>query len=366
MSARLMRVALDISSTRGHKTGIGVYTEQLLDALRSYTPHIETMALDDGAVVAQRTDARIRREQFILPRLAHDSRADLLHLTGFAAPLRSRVPVLLTVMDLIGVLFSKNFPPASRFYWSRYLPLTLRAARHIHTLSENTKRDVIRLTRVPPERITVIPPGIHTRFRALEDSSLVENLRDHLKLPGRYYLFVSTLEPRKGIDTLLEAYAGIAGQVSEQLVIVGKRGWYYQKLFDLVRTLNLEARVQFSDYLPEDDLPVVYNLATAFVFPSRYEGFGLPPLEAMACGTPVISSNAASLPEAIADAGILLAPNDIEGFARAMREVAENKALQNELRGKGLERAKFFSWERAAKEMAACYSSLKSSPGSRV
>lgn len=355
MSAPLIRVAFDVSSTRGQKTGIGVYTEQLRQALNAYAPRIKTLALDDGTGVAQRTDVRIRREQFILPRLAYSSHADLIHLTGFAAPLRSRVPVVLTVMDLIGVLFSENFPLASRFYWSRYLPFTLHAARHIVTLSENTKRDVIRLTRVPPERITVIPPGIHARFRALDVSSLGETVPRRLQLPGRYFLFVSTLEPRKGIDTVLAAYARIASQVSEQLLIVGKRGWYYQTIFDEVRRLNLEARVQFADYIADEDLPAVYHLATAFVFPSRYEGFGLTPLEAMACGTPVISSNAASLPEVVGDAGILLASNDVEGFARAMREVAENTGIQNELRAKGLERANFFSWERAAKEMAACY-----------
>lgn len=350
-----MRVAFDAASMHGQKTGIGVYTEQLMRALNEYAPQIETILLGDGATVNQRTDKRILREQITLPRLARAANADLVHLTGFAAPLRSRVPVILTVMDLIGVLFSQNFPPASRFYWSRYLPFTLRAPRAIVTLSENTKRDVIRLAKIPAEKITVIPPGIDARFRPIEDKAHLEITRVRLQLPTRFFLFVSTLEPRKGIDTLVNAYAKIVGDVSEQLVIVGKRGWYFEPLFLQVQKLHLEQRIHFLDYLADEDLPDVYNLATGFVFPSRYEGFGLTPLEAMACGTPVICSNAASLPEVVGEAGILIAPDNVNEFAQAMRELANNPSQQSALREQGLARAKLFSWQRAANQHANLY-----------
>lgn len=359
-----MRVAFDRSAVRGRKTGIGVYTEQLIRALNSYAPQIETILLDDGATVEQRTDKRILREQFTLPRLARNVGVHLLHLTGFAAPLRSRVPVILTVMDLIGVLFSQNFPPGSRFYWSRYLPYTLRSPRHIITLSENTKRDVMRLANIPGESITVIPPGVDARFRRIENAHPLSGARSRLKLPDRFFLFVSTLEPRKGIDTLLRAYAEIATTVpDEHLVVVGKRGWYNDALFGLVRELGLESRTHFPDYISDEDLPMVYNLATAFVFPSRYEGLGLTPLEAMASGTPVISSNASSLPEVVADAGILAAPNDVGAFARAMREVATDTALAQRLRHAGPERAKLFSWERAVRATAVCYTMVLDGQG---
>jgi len=349
-----LRVAFDVSSTRGRKTGIGVYTQQLLRALNEYAPQIETLALEDRATADQRTDARMFREQFTLPRLASKANADLVHLTGFAAPLRSRVPVILTVMDLIGVLFSRNFPPISRFYWSQYLPFTLRAPRHLITLSEHTKRDVVRLARIPPNTITVVPAACDARFRVISDLRELDAARLRLQLPPRFFLFISTLEPRKGIDTLLAAYERIAAHVDEHLVIVGKRGWYYRTLFARARAIGLE-RIRFADYVSDDDLPFVYNLATAFVFPSRYEGFGLTPLEAMACGAPVISSSAASLPEVIGDAGILIAPNDVTSFAYAMSSLAANRARREELRARGVERAKMFSWERAAKEMAECY-----------
>lgn len=349
-----LRVAFDTSSIRGRKTGIGIYTEQLLHALRAYAPQIETVELNDGAEVDQRTDKRIWREQFVLPRLAIKANVDLVHLTGFAAPLRSQVPVVLTVMDLIGILFSRHFPPASRFYWSRYLAFTLNSAKHLITLSEHTKRDILRLTRIPPQRITVIPPGLDARFYPITDSRALDETRARLKLPPRFFLFVSTLEPRKGVDTLLNAYARIAPYVDEHLVIVGKRGWYYQSLLAQARAIGAE-RIHFADYVSAQELPRLYALAAAFVFPSRYEGFGYTPLEAMACGTPVISSNAASLPEVIADAGILVAPNDVNGFAHAMQTLAKQSTLRAALRERGLQRAQKFTWERAASMTAELY-----------
>jgi glycosyltransferase involved in cell wall biosynthesis len=265
-------------------------------------------------------------------------------------------------MDLIGVLFSRNFPPASRFYWSRYLPSTLRAAKHVVTLSENTRNDVLKLAPIPSGRISVIPPGVGESFRIIEDAGRLRATAARLGLASRFFLFVSTLEPRKGIDTLLDAYAKIAGQVSEHLVIVGKRGWYYETLFARVKALNLETRVHFADYMSDDDLPVLYNLATAFVFPSRYEGFGLTPLEAMACGTPVVSSNAASLPEVIGQAGILLAPADTDGFARAMGDLSANEPARADLRERGLKRASTFSWERTAYAMQDLYARVLENP----
>lgn len=353
-----MRVAFDVSATRGRKTGIGVYTDSVIKALRQLDVPPEIVLLDDGAGVDQRTDQRMMREQLTLPQLARAAQADVLHLTGFAAPLRSTVPVVLTVMDLIGVLFAKNFPLASRLYWSRYLPFTLRATTHIITLSQHTKRDLVRLTRIPPYQISVIPPGLDARFKWIEQEAEAEAARARLQLPEKFFLFVSTLEPRKGIDTLLTAYGLVAHQVPEHLIIVGKRGWYYQTLFAQVARMGLRARVHFADYVADADLGALYSLATAFVFPSRYEGFGLTPLEAMACGAPVIASNVSSLPEVVGSAGILLAPNDAPGFARAMLGVAASEGERFRLRALGLERAQMFSWTRAAQALMQIYQAI--------
>jgi glycosyltransferase involved in cell wall biosynthesis len=348
-----VRIAFDASPMRGAKTGIGVYTENLIRALRRFAPDIEIIELDDGATAHQRTDRRMVREQIVLPRLARQSHADVLHLTGFAAPIRAPMPVILTVMDLIGVLFAANFPPVSRFYWSRYLPFTLRFPAQLITLSEHTRQDIVRLTKIPAARVRVIPPGRDERFRPLE------NPRVDFQLPEKFFLFVSTLEPRKGIDTLIAAFARAANAIAEDLVIVGKRGWDAEKFFAQVERTGLTARVRFLDYVADAQMPALYNLARALVFPSRYEGFGLPPLEAMASGTPVICSNAASLPEVVGDAGVLLAPDDVEGFAQAMVRVARDEAWRNELRERGLRQARKFSWEHAAREMIEMYAQTR-------
>lgn len=352
-----MRVAFDASSTRGQKTGIGVYTSALMEALARHAPQVETVALSDTAAVVQRTDRRIWREQFVLPKLAAQAHADILHLTGFAAPRRAHMPVVLTVMDLIGVLFPKRFPPAARFYWSRYLPWTLHAPARLITLSEHTKRDIVRLTRVPADKIHVIPPGVDSRFRVLDDAAALNAVRARLRLPAQFFLFVSTLEPRKGIDTLIEAYAQVQAQLAQDLVIVGKRGWYFAELEQRIQTAA-PGRIHLTDYVADDDLPFVYNLATAFVFPSRYEGFGLTPLEAMACGTPVISSDAASLPEVIGDAGMLVAPDAPAALARALCEVAADASRRAAMRNAGLARARQFTWERAALSTAELYQAV--------
>jgi glycosyltransferase involved in cell wall biosynthesis len=362
---QVIRVAFDPSSTRGAKTGIGVYTESLIGALRQFAPQVEIALLEDNATVNQRTDQRMRREQFALPGLAERCKADLIHLTGFASPMRSKVPVVLTVMDLIGALFPQSFPPASRFYWSRYLPFTLLGARHIITLSDHSKQDIIRLTRVAPQKVTVIPAAIDSRFQLIENTKILDAARFRLRLPESYFLFVSTIEPRKGIDTLLRAYERVAPHVREHLVIVGKRGWYYNTLYTQARGIGLD-RIHFVDYVSDQELPFVYNLATAFVFPSRYEGFGFTPLEAMACGVPVIASNSSSIPEVVADAGLLIPPNDVMGFAHAMISFASNPQQRELFREFGLQRAEAFSWQRAATATAATYARLVPTPQPKV
>lgn len=361
-----MRVAFDTSATRGRKTGIGIYTQGLVRALQTYTPGLQIVELNDGAGVEQRTPARILHEQLNIPRMVRAAQVDVVHLTGFAAPVRHSSPVILTVHDLIGVLFARNFPPAARFYWSRYLPFTLRSADKIIAVSENTKRDILRTEKIPPDRIQVISEAADERFQPISDQQSLQAVRQAFQLPHSFFLFVGTLEPRKGIDTIISAYAQASGEVAEDLVIVGKRGWSWNKFFQQVTALGLERRVRFLDYVPDDALPALYNLARAFVFPSRYEGFGLPVLQALACGTPVLSSNAASLPEVIGSAGIMVPPDDIEGFARELIRLSRDSGLCADLRARGLDRAKSFSWERIARATVQVYQSISGQPSSSV
>lgn len=350
-----MRVAIDGSSRQGRKTGIGVYTENLLGALRTAEPDIDIFELNDGADANQRTDRRIWREQFALPRLARQASADILHLPGFAAPARASCPVVLTVHDLIGVLFARDFPPVARFYWSRWLPFTLRFPNILIANSEHTRKDVINLVGVPPDRIRVVYPGRDERFRPIADREELAQVRAEMNLPEPFLLFVGTLEPRKGVDTLIRAFARLASEILDSLVIVGKRGWYWEQTLALVDRLGLGRRIRLLDYVPDGTLPLLYNLAHAFVFPSRYEGFGLPVLEAMACGIPVVSSNAASLPEIVGDAGLLFPPDNVDALSHAIVRIVGDAGLRASLRECGLRQARRFDWTVSAHETAQVY-----------
>lgn len=350
-----MRIALDVQSTLGRKTGIGLYTANLLTALRRVAPQHDYVELAWGRTQELRTDQRLRWQQMVVPNRARAAHADVLHVPGFDAPWWKPCPVILTVHDLIGMLFPHNLPPVARFYWSRWLPWSVRRADHIIADSEHTRRDIICLMHIPAERIIVIPLGVDASFRPLEDRSLLNALRKKYALPSDIILYLGTLEPRKGLDTLVAAYAALADRVPHALVIAGKRGWYTEPLFRQVRELGLEARVHFTDYIPDADMSGLLNLAQVFVFPSRYEGFGLPPLEAMACGTPVIASNASSLPEVVGDAGLQVPPDDVAALARAIQRLIADADLRARLRAAGLARAATFTWEETARRTVEVY-----------
>jgi len=354
-----MKIALDTQSTIGRKTGIGVYTARLLDALRRVGPQHEYCEIAWGRDPPMRLDRRLRWQQWELPRRARAVGAEVLHVPGFDAPWRKPCPVALTVHDLIGVLFPRNLPPVARFYWSRWLPHSIRWADRVIADSEHTRRDIVRLMGIPAERIVVIPLGVQPVFRPIHDATLLAALRQKYDLPPQIILYLGTLEPRKGLDTLVDAYAMLAGEGAHDLVIVGKRGWYSEGLFRQVTQLGLERRVHFTDYVPDEDVPGLLNLAEVFVFPSRYEGFGLPPLEAMACGTPVISSNAASLPEAVGEAGLLVPPDDAAALAGALHQILADGVLRDRLRDAGLRQAARFTWEATARRTLQVYQEMR-------
>ena len=352
-----MRLAIDTQSTLGHKTGIGQYTAHLLAALRRIAPEHEYVELNWGGDVVMRLDRRLRWQQWDVPRRAKRMRADVLHVPGFDAPLWRPCPTVLTVHDLIGMIFPANLPPASRFYWSKWLPFAARFAHRIIADSDATRRDILRLLRVPPERVTVIQLGVDPRFQP-QAQPAIEACRARHTLPARFILYLGTLEPRKGIDTLIDAFASLAHAHPHDLVLAGKRGWYWEPLFDRMRKLGLADRVHVIDYVADDDLPSLYSAAAVFAFPSRYEGFGLPVLEAMACSAPVVCSNASSLPEVIGDAAISIRPDDTDGLARALESVLGDDRLRNDLREKGLQQAQRFTWEKTAQATLAVYRAL--------
>lgn len=349
-----LRLALDLQAARSQRTGIGSYAVELAQALRQYED-VTVLPVDWGHDPVMNVLRRLQWQQWELPRRAKASGADLLHVTGFDAPWWQPLPTVVTVHDLIGKLFPQNLPLIARMYWQFWLPWSVRWASQIIADSACTQHDIMRLLGVPAARITVVPLGVDRGFVPQSDAAIAE-VRDRLGLPERMVLYVGTLEPRKGIDTLLDAWSTLAARFPDaRLVLGGKRGWYVERLQAQTERLGLTQRVQWLDYVAAEDLPALYSAAEVFVFPSRYEGFGLPPLEAMACGTPVVSSDAAALPEVVGEAGLLVPPDAPDALARMIALVLGQPALQRELRQRGVQQANPFTWERTAALTRAVY-----------
>jgi glycosyltransferase involved in cell wall biosynthesis len=245
-------------------------------------------------------------------------------------------------------------------YLNFFLPQVLKKATKIVTISENSKRDLLSFFPLPPAKVEVIYLAADPSFHPVDDQRLLEKVREKYGIRGPFILNVNVLEPRKNIQSLLSAYALLkkSKMCPHRLVIAGGKGWGYQKLFEQATHLRLENDVLFIGHVPDEDLNVLYNLADVFVFPTLYEGFGLPVLEAMACGCPVVASRRASLPEVVGDAGILFDPLDIKGLASLLDHVLSCRAVREELRGKSLQRARMFSWEKAATQTKELFENI--------
>jgi glycosyltransferase involved in cell wall biosynthesis len=216
------------------------------------------------------------------------------------------------------------------------------------------------LMRIPPEKIRVIYNGVNPRFRPLDDRDYLARVARQYRLPKQFLLFVGLFSPRKNIAGILQAYAILKKkhQIIHQLVMVGERGWLYRADLELVQRLGLESDVVFPGFVEDEDLPAVYNLADVFIFPSLYEGFGLPVLEAMACGTPVVTSDLSALPEVVGDAGVLIDPRNPEEIASGVYRLLSNSKLASGLARAGLERSSHFTWTNAARELMAVFQEL--------
>ena len=295
---------------------------------------------------------RIFWEQVVWPWQLRQHRINLLHSMAFVTPLLSRCPAVITVYDLSFYHFPERFPALQRFYLSSQTRRSCQRARRVITISESSRQDVHRFLAVPLDQIDVVVPGVDLIYRPLPETEVTAFRQKHNL--DRFVLHVGTLQPRKNIPVLIQAMAHL-DDPTIKLVLVGGKGWLYDDIFRQVQALGLEERVVFTGYVPDDELPLWYNAAALLVFPSVYEGFGLPVVEAMACGTPVIASNSSSIPEAVGEAGLLFDPNDVESLTNQMTAVLTDATLHSKLHQQGLEQAQRFSWERAGRETAAVY-----------
>lgn len=352
-----MKIAIDAQTILGQKTGFGFYVKNLIDNLKKIDPKNEYILLRPETEKDFSTPQRFIWDQFKVPKLARQARVDILHQPCFSAPLFYRGKIVITVHDLISMHFPKNLPFASRMFYSKWMPFTYRRADKIIAISEDTKKDIMARLHINEDKIKVIHSAVAPDFKVISDADYLAKIKVKYNTGDQFILDVGTLEPRKNLLFLVRAYnlAVQQAHIPHKLVLSGKKGWYYDDLFKLIRDLKLEDKVIFAGYVAEEDLPALYNAADLFAFPSLYEGFGFPPLEAMACGTPVISSNTSSLPEVVGEAGILLAPENEQVWADKMVEVISNQALRQKMRAAGLAQAQKFSWEETARQTIKVY-----------
>jgi len=300
-----------------------------------------------------RAVVRVAWEQLVQPWVLRRVEADLVHGPVFVAPLLAHCPTVVTIHDLSFIRFPALFRPAKRLYLPALTRLSARRARRLIAVSDHAAAESTRLLGVPRERIDVVYHGVDSIFRRLPPDE-VASFRQRRGLPERFVLFVGTLEPRKNLVRLVEAFARIRDGRT-RLILAGGKGWLYDELFARVEALGLREEVVFPGYVMGSELPLWYNAATVFVYPSMYEGFGLPVLESQASGTPVLTSNTSSLPEAAGDGALMVDPYDVNALADGLNQLLVDKSLRRQLRERGLAHARRFSWLHTAQETAGVY-----------
>jgi glycosyltransferase involved in cell wall biosynthesis len=343
-----MRVAFDATVLHGRKSGIGYYCEELLRGMTALDHETDFFVFSHQPLQLEVPRVRYSQKPFcpirafylhaLLPRILDREQPDLCHYTNFLAPFRESRPYVVTVHDMGLEALRGCHPLAKRLYTRNLIPGVARGARLVLTNSEYSKWEIVRWLGIPESRIRVTPLAASPDFHPAD-----------MPLPqaNPYFLFVGNLEPRKNLNRLVDAFARL-GDIGQQLWIVGNDWYRAGDIHRHVRELGIESRVRFLGYVRRDELPGLYRGATAFVYPSLLEGFGMPVVEAMASGTPVITSNNSGLKEVAGDAAILIDPLDVEEMSRRMREVAESADLRASLSSRGLRRAAQFSWESTA------------------
>lgn len=300
---------------------------------------------------------RIAWEQLVQPFALDHNRIELLHALAFAGPVVLAIPWIVTVYDLSFVLFPASFNALNRLYLKWAVGDAMRRASKVIAISECTRRDLITHMNAEPSKVVVVHCGFDPSFAPSEENSHTDMLRARYHLPDKFILHVGTLEPRKNVVRLIHAFARAkrAARLPHALVLAGARGWKYSHVDAAIEQEGIAESICRPGYIPQDELPMVYRAADLLVYPSLYEGFGLPPLEAMASGTPVVSSNAASLPEVVGDAALMIPPEDESALTEAIVRALGNGALREQMRERGLRQASHFSWTQAARETRAVY-----------
>lgn len=362
----LMRIGIDARLTYYRTGGISTYIRrivralEMLDTTNDYTVFHSRKASDSlvtrfrRAVLWTPSHHRIERLALSVELVPH--RLDVFHSPDFIPPLRGARRHIITVHDLNFLHYPQFLTAESRRYYNDQIEAAVRHADHILADSEATKQDMIAMLGVPADKITVHMLGVDESFKPLPPEALAP-YRQQLALPDTYLLFVGTFEPRKNIIGLLCAYADLVSRLPDAppLVLAGNRGWLFDETMAKIDALKLGERVVWREKISQDAMPALYNMACALVTPSFYEGFGLPALEAMACGTVPIVSNRSSLPEVVGDVGLQVNPDDTSTLTDALYQAVTDAAWRDRMRQAGLERAARFTWEATARVVRSVY-----------
>ena len=373
-----MRIGIDATALPPKPVGAGNYIIELIRALHALdSPHefvifaqqhgreligipprsgFEWVGLPDHSPAR-----RLIWEQTGFPGLIRRQDIDLLHSLHYTRPFQLPCRSVVTFHDMTFFLFPQLHTRSKRIFFPLMIRYSARVADALIADSESTRQDAIRILGLAPEKISTVPLGVRPEFRPINDPALKKAVRARYHLPEHFLLFVGLVEPRKNLPLLIKSYHQAASQGhSIPLVIVGRKGWMYEQVLDLITDLDLSNQVHLTGYVSPEDLPIVYNLADVFIYPSLYEGFGLPPLEALACGTPVITTAVSSMPEHVGQAGLLVPPGDETALTQALIRLLNDQELKSRLSVLGPQQAAQFTWTRTARETLQIYEKVLS------
>lgn len=366
-----MNIGINALILKKNNTGTGYYTKSLIEEIVKNKAHNFYIFVKDKSLLNIEKEnvkiidipyankgalQKIISEQFLLKKYVKKYKIDLLHSTSFIIPFNIRhIPSVVTVHDMFHELFKNTIRPVNRMYYNIFFNRSIRKSDFIIADSENTKIDIEKILKIKSDKIKTVHLGLSKVFEDFieTDEKIVEY--QSMNLPEKYILYVGSLEPRKNIGKAIEAYNLIKDKVEEKLVIVGARKWKVSSLVEIINKNNLEDKVIFTGYVDEKILPLVYKKSTLFLFPSLYEGFGFPVIEAMSMEVPVVTSNNSSLAEIAGESAKLINPNNIDEMADAVIEILKNKDKKDKMVNNGQENLKLYKWEKTAKETLEAY-----------